>query len=94
MITRKSTIDQHQGTHPATGMRITALHDVVSSYPLLDAGNADDEAWVDEVHAARVRLEQLDTEPRQIAYDWIVAHDSDGLDEVDAYRQAIIAATT
>lgn len=36
MITRRSVIDQHQGTHPGTGLRITRIVDVETEYDDLD----------------------------------------------------------
>lgn len=93
MITRKTTIDRHIGGNPATGLRMMQAHDVVTEYAELDADDPADQRWVDEVHEARVALEQLDVEPRQRAYDWLAAHDHDHTDDVAAYRAAIAAAT-
>lgn len=89
MIRRTTTIDQHRGMHPATGLRITALHEVVSAYPLLDEGDADDEKWVDEVHALRVEMESLEADQRERALEWLARHDGDDLEEIEAYRNAI-----
>lgn len=90
MITRKTTIDRHIGDHPTTGLRMMQHHDVVTEYDL-DVEDPEQQRWVDEVHAARVQLELLDSEPRQRAYDWLAAHDHDTSDEAAAYRRAIAA---
>lgn len=91
MITRKSTIDQHQGTHPGTGLRITQLVEVETEYDL-DASDPEEHAWVDEVHAARVALESLDSEARARAQRWLDEHSFD-FDVGVAYRRAIAAVT-
>lgn len=92
MITRKTTIDQHIGTHPLTGLPMFERRDIVTEYDL-DASNRADRRWVDEVHAARCQLEMLNAEQRKRAYDWLAAHDHDTSDEASAYRAAIVAAT-
>ena len=91
MITRKSTIDQHIGTHPVTGLRMTELCDIVTEYDL-DASDPDERRWVDEVHEARVQLEMLDADVRNRAKDWLAEHGANISDEASAYRAAILAA--
>lgn len=93
MIRRKSTIDQHVGTHPETGLRMTRLHEVVTEYDF-DASNRERCAWVDQVHAARVQLELLDYEARLRAYDWLADHDHDPDAAAVAIRRAIVVAIT
>lgn len=91
MITRRSVIDQHQGTHPGTGLRITRLVDVETEYEL-DESDPDEQAWVDEVHSAHVALELLDAPARERAKKWIDEHGSDLDDDGTTYRRAIAAA--
>lgn len=88
MITRRSTIDQHTGTHP-TGLCMTQLCDVVTTYDL-DADDPKERVWVDRVHEARVALESLDVDQRNRAKDWLIAH-GDG-DDPDDIVHAIVAA--
>lgn len=69
-ITRKTTIEQHQGTHPATGMRMVALKDVVTELEC-DAATAEANALADRLHAARVAIAEMYAGDRQAAEEWI-----------------------
>lgn len=89
MITRKTTIDQHQGTHP-DGTPYTQLVEVVTEHDL-DETDPEEQAWVDGVHAAHVALESLDAEMRSRAKRWLDEHGAH-MDAVVGYRCAVAAA--
>lgn len=93
MITRKTTIDQHQGNHPGTGIRITRLVEVVTEVRL-DETDERYQQGVTTLHRARVALESLDACARARAERWLDAHLGDDIAERDKYRAAVAAATS
>ncbi len=100
----KTTIDQHQGDHAATGLPIMSLKDIVTRFEDLsqeswDGLDAEAQAWWSEVvadyHAATVDLESLDSEHRSRAKDEVIelAGSADIEDCPRLIRQAIIETT-
>jgi hypothetical protein len=81
----RSTIDQHLGTHPATGMQVYELVEVVTE------GEDADETWLADLHRARVALAELSAADRKYAQWWLDDHCSeiDAADEAHWIRRAI-----
>ena len=65
-LIRRTTIEQHIGDDPATGLRIVHTLDIVT-----EISDEDDLAACDDLHAAKVALASLDVEPRRRATEWI-----------------------
>ena len=85
---RRTTIEQHVGEHPTTGLRMTRLHEVITD---VDGATESDAAEVDDLHAAEVELASLDAGPRAKATAWLEEHDVDMADEANWIRRAIAA---
>jgi hypothetical protein len=58
-----TTIDQHQGYHAATGMRVMQLVDVITTRE----GYEDSDPIIANLHAAEVALASLDADQRAVA---------------------------
>jgi len=86
----RTVIEQHQGTHPATGLRYLELVTVTTD-PADCEGYEDnpDEEWLADLHAARVALASLDLGVRERATEWLADHSVDLADEADWIRRAI-----
>ena len=102
--THKTTIDQHQGTHEATGLSIHHLHDVITDLsPYADRNwddlSAEDQAlWAETTeayHDACVELESLDADTRERAKEILLNCDSSDLESMShMVRRAIGEAKT
>lgn len=93
-ITRSTTIDQHRGVNPATGLRLVVRHEVVTAREYDDRVDPRDHAerLTDELHTAEVELASLDADHRELAQDWLADADAVGLDaksEAAHLRRAI-----
>lgn len=95
-----STIDQHQGTHEATGLPIYSLVTITTDFSdysqeSWDGQSAEDQEWwaemIADIHDARVEMANLDADAYERASAILESSDCNDVGDLAAVSRRAIA---